>query len=542
MLTSKPGQTQPLSDFLAALPPNTPQEVRDLLRMASEKKLAGLPPRLFVETVEQLPMAITITDTEARILFVNRAFGDVTGYQPDELIGRNQSILSNRATPAEVYENLWTTITAGDVWRGTLVNRRKSGDRYLAELTIVPVKDSRQRIAFYVGIQRDVTEVHRLEQAVRNQKALIESVVQAAPVAMVFLDPDGTAMLDNDAYKALMADLRGVEPAHRILAAVAEGQGRAVADIIAGKRDFANVEVRIDAVGGRETRWLSCSGNWVGEYDGAAESYFRHERRTGLLLVCNDVSRQRRRYEDARTAMVRTLMADQSRVNAVRETIAASIFHLQGPLNMVAAALGMLQRQGEGGGALALALGDVIGAGRKALDRLRAAMPMPLADGIELVNVNEVVRDVLDISTERFLVAGAVVNWRPTPVLPSVPGRGGALRAMVKHLLDNAVDALAESGSSNREIVLGTAITPDGMVEMTVEDSGPGVPDDERLTVFEPFHCGWRHRRGHAGMGLTIAQQAVLDQGGGIVLEPAAGGGCRVRVTLSTRIPRHVDA
>ncbi|GAB6051911.1 hypothetical protein JCM17960_07310 [Magnetospira thiophila] len=260
-----------------------------------------------------------------------------------------------------------------------------------------------------------------------------------------------------------------------------------------------------------------------------------------MLLTCNDITLQRRRFEEARTAMVRALMADQTRINAVRETIAAAIFQLQGPLNMIGAAVGMLHRQGEGGSALAKALQDAIGSGKKSLERLRKAMPAVQMEGIERVNMNEVVRDVLDVATERFLVTGAVVNWQPTSVLPTVPGRAGALRALIKHVLDNAVDALAESGSSRRDINIHTGTTVDDMVEIVVEDTGAGVPEDLRIKVFEPFYCNWRRAQGHSGMGLAIAQQVVFDQGGGIVIERGSAGGCRVRVTLSTRLSQTAD-
>jgi hypothetical protein len=66
-------------------------------------------------------------------------------------------------------------------------------------------------------MHRDITEFHRLEQMVRNQKALIESVVDAAPIAIALLDQKGRVLLDNQAYKKLVTDLRVAEPAHTLL-------------------------------------------------------------------------------------------------------------------------------------------------------------------------------------------------------------------------------------------------------------------------------------------------------------------------------------
>ena len=66
-------------------------------------------------------------------------------------------------------------------------------------------------------MHRDITEMHRLERVVRNQKKLIESVVDAAPMAFALLDPTGRVILDNQEYKKLVSDLHVKEPAHTLL-------------------------------------------------------------------------------------------------------------------------------------------------------------------------------------------------------------------------------------------------------------------------------------------------------------------------------------
>ena len=76
----------------------------------------------------------------------------------------------------------------------------------------------------YLGMHRDVTEVHRLERQVQNQKALIESVVDAAQVAIVLLDENERVLLDNQEYKKLIGDL-GQEPAAILLATLRAHMG-----------------------------------------------------------------------------------------------------------------------------------------------------------------------------------------------------------------------------------------------------------------------------------------------------------------------------
>ena len=82
----------------------------ETLAQADAAKLAALQPSLpdgvFHQAVDQADLAISITDTRANILFANAAFSAVTGYGPDEIVGKNESILSNGTTPRLVYQAL----------------------------------------------------------------------------------------------------------------------------------------------------------------------------------------------------------------------------------------------------------------------------------------------------------------------------------------------------------------------------------------------------------------------------------------------------
>jgi nitrogen fixation negative regulator NifL len=202
-----------LQAFVNSPPAGVAVEVIDALKEVSKSYSSLLPPHLFFEAVEQSPVAISITDARATILYANHSFEKVTGYSCEEIIGSNESMLSNKTTPRIVYETLWARITQKKPWSGTLINRRKDGTRYLAELTITPVLNDENETTHYLGIHRDTTDLHSLEKRVGNQKKLIESMVNAAPVVTALLDDMGQVVLDNLEYKKLATDMRNREPA-----------------------------------------------------------------------------------------------------------------------------------------------------------------------------------------------------------------------------------------------------------------------------------------------------------------------------------------
>ena len=495
---------------------------------------AGIPDRVFPLVVEQADVAVSITDPSANILYVNPAFTRITGYTAEQAIGRNESMLSHKVTPAAVYRNLWSTLAARQSWSGRLVNRRADGEKYLAELSITPVLDERGEVIHYLGLHRDVTSLHRLECEVANQKALIESVVDAAPVVMVLLDGASRVVLDNHEYKKLVGDLGVAEPAAVILDAVRADLGEALGEAAPGRHAFLNQEVRIDSRSGRAPRWFSCSAIWVRRDDGAADGFFGKANGIYLLLTAIETTEQRLRQEKARMAALQAMLAEEGRVNALREALAAAAFQLEGPVNVIGSVLRTMERRGNGavaGGAMV----EALDAARTALDHLRAAMPSRTEELPTAVNLNEALHDVLDLSAPRMLAAGISVAWRPQSVLPSIHGYPNRLRAMLKALVDNAMEAMNVKGWRERELTVASR-SFSGNVEVTIEDTGPGIPAASRLKAFEPFFTT-RKGGGHVGTGLSSALQVAQDHGGSIEIGASSGGGCRVRIILPVRRP-----
>lgn len=520
------------NQFLASPPEGTPNEIIEAFRLFGRHAREPLPPALFLELVEQAPVALSITDPQASILYANRAFEQLTGYSRLEVLGNNESILSHQLTPHQVYQDLWNTIKAKRTWSGTLVNLRKDGGDYLAELTVAPVLNSQGEISYFLGMHRDVTEQHRLHQEMLHQKALIESVLDAAPIMVALLDENRRVLLDNQESKRLRGDPASPEPALRLLEALEAQAGVNLAALARSGHGFRMLEVRLDGLGGLGTRWFSCSGAWVARPDPSTRGYFQDPRQPEpcFLLLADDVTPRRREMERARMEHLRASLAEQQLTQGMREALAAAIFQLQAPLNLIRAAAGMLGNAPQGQG-LAAVLEQIIGSGQKALTVLNAALPDAVREPESLVNVNEILHEVISLAAERLLAAGVLVHWSPVPVLPLVHGCKTQLRGMCKYLLDNALDALKETSGMDREVRLRTDLVEDSLI-IEIEDNGAGIPPELRFKVFEPFFSGWKHKHGRAGMGLTIAQEIANAHGGLIEISGVPPTGCRVRVVL----------
>jgi nitrogen fixation negative regulator NifL len=489
-----------------------------------------VPPHLFRQAVEQAALAISITDAHANILYANSAFQRITGYEQEEIVGHNESILSYRVTPKLVYETLWAQIQRQRPWNGLLVNKRKDGNRYLADVTITPVVGEEGVTTHYLGMHRDVTEVHRLERQVQNQKTLIESVVDAAQVAIVLLDEKERVLLDNQEYKKLVSDL-GKEPAVRLLAALRAQMGDVFTKAYEKHRNIAAREVCIET-SNRPTRWFSCAISWFEEHDVGADAFYDPQRRHYLLLTIQDISEIKRQQEALRINSLRALLSEQERIQGLRETLAGAVYQLEGPLNMLSAAAKMMERKREGNDLpAASALEEAIGQSREVLETLRACIPEQGIEAMQPVNLNEVLVDVLKLTTGSLLGAGIVVEWTPSGDTSVVSGNPGQLTNLFKQLVTNAVEAVNDRRGGQRELRI-TCTSRADHIEVFVEDSGPGIADDLRYKVFQPFFTTKGAARQHLGLGLAMAQEVVTRHGGTIDIDPTYHTGCRVRVQL----------
>ncbi|CAG0991392.1 two-component system, OmpR family, sensor histidine kinase VicK [Anaerolineae bacterium] len=135
-----------------------------LLRDITERERIERQIRIQGVALEAAANAITITDQNGIIVWINPAFTTMTGYTLEEVRGRTPNVLNSGKHPPEYFRELWSTIKAGQVWHGEITNRRKDGSLYTEEQTIAPVRDQNGEIVQFIAIKQDVTERKQLER------------------------------------------------------------------------------------------------------------------------------------------------------------------------------------------------------------------------------------------------------------------------------------------------------------------------------------------------------------------------------------------
>ena len=139
----------------------------ELARSQSEMEM-----RKLSQAVEQAGESIIITDTQGTIEYVNSSFTKITGYLPEEVLGKNPRVLKSGNQDEAFYKSLWSTISRGETWHSAVIDRRKDGSQYPALMTISPIFNETEQITHYVGIQQDMTTHEVLEEKLRQAQKM----------------------------------------------------------------------------------------------------------------------------------------------------------------------------------------------------------------------------------------------------------------------------------------------------------------------------------------------------------------------------------
>ncbi|HWG89934.1 MAG TPA: PAS domain S-box protein [Candidatus Thermoplasmatota archaeon] len=492
--------------------------------------------------------AILVADVERGIVAANPAFERLTGYSLEDLQGRKTDLLY---VNHEDYVNLGATLRAGmatdESLRRVVPWRKHSGESFLAEITAFYVRDTTGKVLGFSAIVRDVTKARRDEarqaevlRELETERARLEGLFLQAPAAIAIVEgPHHVFRFVNRRYEELV----GVSSSQIV--------GRAAGEAIPQLREQGFVAL-LDRVRETGEPFYVEGAPVILPRDGALrEIYFNFvyqpvqgdtgevERILGLAVdVTAQVEAQNKlrdlaatleeRVED-RTRRLRRANEDLLRANEALESFSYVISHdLKEPVRAVEAYLeAALEDYGRPSGEEMLRRALEANRRQHALIQGLLAYSRTSASLVDLVPVDltwvlqEACRGYYEeLARER----GAAVEVSP---LPCVLGHPAILTQLFGNLVLNAVRHNPDGAARVR---VSARTTPDGKVEVLIDDNGPGFPPEVKRRINEAE--GARPHSIKGGFGLAISHRAAERLGGTLRVSESPEGGGRVHVLL----------
>jgi diguanylate cyclase (GGDEF)-like protein/PAS domain S-box-containing protein len=145
----------------------------------AEQKARELRLKILSNAVEQSGSMVMITDQLGNIEYVNSSFCGITGYGPDDVLGKNARILRPEDADMELISDMWATVSGGKDWHGEWRNMKKDGSFYWSSVSVSPIINESGQISHYVSVSEDITE-QKATQFKMEQLAYVDSLTGLA--------------------------------------------------------------------------------------------------------------------------------------------------------------------------------------------------------------------------------------------------------------------------------------------------------------------------------------------------------------------------
>jgi PAS domain S-box-containing protein len=527
--------------------------------------------RLAIAT-DLIPQLVWSTKPDGSVTWTNQQFLSYTGLSTEEVKDEGWS---RTLHPFDFEHTLraWRTATQTGATYDVECRMRAADGSYRWFLSRgLPVRDERGRIVEWFGADTDINERKLAEQALRWNHALLR-IISAAQ--MQILDQESASEVFHQLLASVMTltcssaglllercgdDSVAVLAASAVLAAISQPDTsgeqdalqREAEDIFAAATE--STRIRISKVAGQSAgpriRLLAplvANGRCVGvlglsRRDSAFEEADPYGDLTALVLGCGQLvnahinERQRRLNSEALNAL-RLELAHASRIMTISQLMVSIAHEVNQPLAAVVASGNAcrlwLERDNPNIEEACAAAKSVVKDGERAAEVIRRIRGLIRKAPLERVrfSANELIEEVIAITRGEASKRHTHVQAELDPELPSCEGDRVQIQQVLLNLVLNAIDAV-ESRAAPRVIRLSTRLLPPALVQVTVEDNGPGFPAQKRQTLFTPFHST---KPSGLGLGLSVSKAIVDAHGGSMAADASELGGARLSLRLPAR-------
>jgi len=495
--------------------------------------------RKLILAVEQSPDSIVITDINARIEYVNDAFQRNTGYTKEEAIGINPRVLKSGRTPQSTYDDMWTTLSRGEIWRGELVNRRKDQSEYVEFANIAPIRQPDGEITHYLAIKEDITEKKAMLDELERHREHLEQLIEIRTAELNTAIHERDALFDAASTGIVLLKNRIIMRCNRRMDemlgyAFGEQIGQSTriwfhddnAYINAGNQIYPNIlHGKIDV---REMNLLRKDGSslWCRTFSRAIDPA---DPTRGNVVVFEDVTAERAATEQMRAA--KTLAENAVRMKS--DFLANMSHEIRTPMNAIigmshlAMKTELTPRQRDYMKKIQWSSQHLLGIINDILDLSKIEAGKMTVESIDF-ELNQVLENVIGLISEKAAAKNLELILEIDADVPhSLIGDPLRIGQVLINYANNAVK-FTEQGNIAIRVAVARASSRELILNFSVSDTGIGLDEEQRNRLFQSFEqadSSTTRKYGGTGLGLAISRQLVSLMGGEVGVDSKLGTG-----------------
>jgi PAS domain S-box-containing protein len=482
-----------------------------LTELALDRVAAGEVEARLAAIVESSDDAIIGGDLQGTILSWNAGAQRLYGYAREEVVGGSLSLLIPPDRPEDL-DRVLGEVSAGKRivdWETERV--RKDGARLTVSVTISPVWSSERELVGVSVISRDVSQRKVQQEALRAAEERYRSMFEQTLGGIFEASPSGEILVANPS----LATMLGYESPQELTTAVSDVCGMLLDDdkrnelsrLLEGKALVRNFEARGRRADGDDF-WLSLDVRPAHDQGGNVA------RLHGMAVDITDRKAAERSYRQARE--------EAERANQAKSEFLSRMSHeLRTPLNAILG-FGQLLDMDDLSEEQRSSVGQIVKAGKHLLQLINEVLDIArievgrIAISLEPVDLGATLGDALDLvrplaDEKGIALGGAAATTCNTHVLADHQ----RLKQILLNLLSNGVKYNSPEG----RVEVACRTVAEGLVRIEVTDTGPGIPDDRREQLFQPFERLGAEQSAEEGTGLGLALSRRLSEAMGSALE-----------------------
>jgi PAS domain S-box-containing protein len=457
---------------------------------------------------------VAITDQKGIITSVNDKFCEISKYSREELIGQDHRILNSGFHSREFFQNLWSTIGNGKVWKGEICNRSKDGTLYWVDTTIVPFLNANEKPYQYVAIRTDISDRKRaedhLKETLKENLDIKFALDQSSIVA--FTDARGIITSANDKFCEISKYNREelIGKSHGILNSGYHS-----------REFFQNLWKTI--LTGHVWKGEICNKAKDGSFYWVDTTIVPFIDEKGkpyqFLAIRNDITERKRTEE---------ILHQQDKLAAVGQLAAGVAHEIRNPLTSMKGYTEFLQldeKDPERLEFLSIILDEIERVNMIVEDFMVLAKPKAVE--LEEKNVIPVIKNVVSLLEFEARKRHVRLHLECEAEIIQIECDENRLKQVFLNFIKNGIEAMPNGG----DLYVRTFIK-DNNVQISIQDTGVGIPEDKLKKLGEPF---FTTKKNGNGLGLMVSFKIIESHNGKVFIESEQNKGTTFNIFLPAR-------